>query len=210
MYKKFLFICFLLIFSSSFLYAETSYPKVKQSIKNKQSEINTLIFDFEQSTFVSSTNDKSTAFGKVIFKTTKNLYIEYIKPFKQKFIANALKTYLYNIDQNQVIIQDSKNANKSNEIAVFDYIFNFTEWEKKYEDIFVGDEQDQYVIIMSNSPKDSTVIYVSKNTFFPNKIEIQAQDIKIITIIKNIKENEYVEDKLFEFVVPKGASVWEE
>ena len=170
---------------------------------------------FTQEVTIKAMNNTDREEGMLYVKNPRRMLWNYSKPKAKKLIINPKNAWLYIPDDHAVYIQDTENIYKSKLAVKF-----LSGIGKLSEDFHIGfskpepvDGNGNYLLTltpkMSDAGIDKLYLTIDKDTFqiiqcsftdlYGNTTRIRLTDIKI---------NNNLDDKLFNFKPPSGAEVF--
>ncbi|MEA2014265.1 MAG: outer membrane lipoprotein carrier protein LolA [Thermodesulfobacteriota bacterium] len=172
--------------------------------------------DFLQEATIRSLDRTTSEEGTVYLKKPERMLWNYTKPSKKKLIINPSKAWLYIPDDNIAYVQDAKKVLSSK--MTIKFLTGIGKLKNDFETSFPDngptDSKGDYVIALT--PRKYAVgiktllITVDKNKF--RIIECVFTDVYDNTtrlIFSNIKFNNNLPDKLFEFTPPLGVEIYD-
>lgn len=214
-----LFLIILLSFSFKPVSAETT-NEIMGRLQSTYSTINDFTISFTQRSSIKGFGEKVFE-GKLFIKKPKMIRWDYSKPLKQNIYINGKTAILYIPDQKQAIKQDlSRHPDAEPALGLLTNI-------EKWRDTFViksdealspgpspaGGEGGQIRLILS--PKNMATVEkvsveIDKESYLINKLTIfEKSGNKVSFNFSNIKTNNSLKDKLFDFMIPKGVEILE-
>ncbi len=179
--------------------------KLKQAYKN----LNSLEAKFYQQTWASGSTQPIEAQGTVWLKRPNLMRWQYDKPYKQLIVAGLRKVYIYQPEQQQVMViprnrfltSQITNAFFTGDLGLSHFFYLKPSKDSKYGIILIPirpEPQVKQIEIILN-PKN----YLIKELWIKDQMGGNTH-ILFTHIIKNPK----VSDKLFQFTPPKGVKVF--
>ena len=208
--KKIIFIATTIIISFTLIsHAITSKEIIENTLK-KYEEIVLLSADIQQTRFISTINKKSIYMGKIYLSHPNKFRIEYTKPREEVIVCDGDSIWIYSIENEQVLVQSAKGS----ENFVFHYLKNSDSKLTSLNEKINGNSVYLLNLVpLDNSSPDvqSLRTWIDKKSWLPLQIEIT--DINgniVIYTLKNIQIDNKLDDKLFDFVIPKDVDIFRE
>jgi outer membrane lipoprotein carrier protein len=170
--------------------------------------------EFVQETTIKSIDKVEREEGMVYFKKPKKMLWDYSKPKSKRMVINPTKAWLYIPQDNTVYIQDAKKVFSSQLIIRF-----LTGVGRLKDDFYVcyadshgTDAKGNYVLELKPSAAAAGIakLHLTVDKEYYHIIGCSLQDIygnlTLITF-RNIQINTDLDDSLFSFTPPPGATV---
>jgi outer membrane lipoprotein carrier protein len=145
---------------------------------------------FEASFTQTVKNEQGKSFkysGQIVAKKPNFALWTYIKPFKKEIFIKGKQVTVYEPNLAQATV--SENAN----------VPNIYELAKKAKQV----SQDEYEAVY-----DGVKIYFKLNSGAPEKIYYKDKiDNNIEIVFSNMKKNQPINDKIFDFIAPSGTDI---
>ncbi|MBI5194336.1 MAG: outer membrane lipoprotein carrier protein LolA [Nitrospirae bacterium] len=204
--------------------------EVISKLQSTYSSIKDFTISFTQRSSIKGFGEKVFE-GKLYIKKPKMIRWDYSRPAKQNIYINGKTAILYIPDQKQAIKQDlSRNPDAEPALGLLSNI-------EKWQDIFTinvapspavgegatfippplpgGGKGEGDRIRMVLTPKnmatvEKVLVEIDKESYLINKLTIfEKAGNKVSFNFSNIKTNNNLKDKLFDFTIPKGVEVLE-
>jgi outer membrane lipoprotein carrier protein len=198
-YIKLLIVCFFICNVSANITAE--------SLKKDLSLFRTISSSFTQLTLNNHSKIIEKSEGKVLLKKPNSVYWHTILPNEQIIIKNNTKLWIYDVDLEQVTIQNIKSIQQFNILnLLLDNDFNYNEHFNI--SLLKQNKIKKYILkpIVGNFDFSRLVIIFDHNKL--NALEIYDNfDSKIDIKFSKIKYNLTIPDKKFSYKVSDGVDV---
>lgn len=168
--------------------------------------------DFEQESRLSSIDISDHASGSIYIKYPGKLRWEYKTPQRQLYISNGKKLWIYKPDENQVIL--------GNPLLFFgkgkgaDILSNIEAMRENFEIFLEKDFYDHWILKLNPIDKSIALsdIYLKISKSKLEIFSLTSFDLygdKNEITFKNIKFKKDINDKKFDFEIPKDAQIFE-
>ncbi|MCL2311283.1 MAG: outer membrane lipoprotein carrier protein LolA [Firmicutes bacterium] len=201
------------IFFSITVWAQSNFTPVssagivaiKNAIKEKNSQINTMTCPFVQTKKMEILNESAVTKGVMYFKKTDKFRWEYLSEVPFVFVQNGNRFYT-KID-GKVTEVKGNNARMFQEISkmvIASMNGEILEDTKKFKTEF---HENNSVVVVTLTPTQKNMhsfikemkLYFSKKTYWVSKIEIFESENECTSIqFENIQENKVIADSIFE------------
>jgi len=180
-------------------------------LKKWDEELSTLKADFYQEVFFTQANIKQKVEGNISYKKKDKLRIEHIKPSRQIIITDKVNIYIHKIEDD-IIYKTSWDYWKKSQN--FSGILEFGNYADIIEKNNINISISTSIISVEFKNKENPSLYtltllLSKDNYFPCEANMEVDKTIIKTKLLNIKINEKIDDKIFEFQKPKKAEIIE-
>lgn len=197
------------------VFAQESDESKLNSILSKMEEadkkINTVEVNYTQEIFYSATNEKQNISGNLKHKKPNLIFIVQKTPQEQRIYIDGKKITIYTPENSQAVIDNWKNV-INGDIAPASLVGFGSNWKtiKKDNAIkYAGEDEKHYIIELSpTAKKDWTMrMFVSKDTFYPQKAVVTAAGVTVNVELTNYKINQEFKKDIFKFEAPSGVEV---
>lgn len=185
-------------------------------INLKDTQILNMKFNFSQEIEISLTKEKYKIIGSVVYKKPDKIYLQ-TQPVEKTFLPEQLlisdgkKVWIYTPKYKQVIVEKWKSLSKYGFVPeeIFDYVDSVNKLNKNYELEFLGKIDNFFHLSLKPKKRKEIKInfYISPVTYLPEKTELLADTVKVITEIKDVEINTEVKDEFFNFHPPEDVNV---
>lgn len=188
----------LLFFFYSFIGFAQDAESVLKSLQNKFDSIRDLSADVSQ-----KSNGKSSVSGKMFFKKTNNLRIEF---GNQTIVADGQTTWNYNKKDKKVIISNYDETGSgllSINYLIYDYPADCN--------LSLSSEGNKQILLLKPKSKKNNIgevkLYITKENLIDKAvISNQATGTMEVSFL-NYKLNQKISDSYFFFTAPEGTTV---
>lgn len=188
----------LLFFFYSFIGFAQDAESVLKSLQNKFDSIKDLSADVSQ-----KSNGKSSVSGKMFFKKTNNLRIEF---GNQTIVADGQTTWNYNKKDKKVIISNYDETGSgllSINYLIYDYPADCN--------LSLSSEGNKQILLLKPKSKKNNIgevkLYITKENLIDKAvISNQATGTMEVSFL-NYKLNQKISDSYFFFTAPEGTTV---
>lgn len=188
----------LLFFFYSFIGFAQDAESVLKSLQNKFDSITDLSADVSQ-----KSNGKSSVSGKMFFKKTNNLRIEF---GNQTIVADGQTTWNYNKKDKKVIISNYDETGSgllSINYLIYDYPADCN--------LSLSSEGNKQILLLKPKSKKNNIgevkLYITKENLIDKAvISNQATGTMEVSFL-NYKLNQKISDSYFSFTAPEGTTV---
>jgi outer membrane lipoprotein carrier protein len=181
-----------------------------KSLQQRYDGIHDFTADFSQTYRGGVLHTRSVEQGTVSVKKPGLMRWQYLKPEKKEFVANGKKTYLYIPQDRQVIVNDADSEEGSTSSLFLagkgDIARDFT---SSYVDSPVAGTLALRLTPRRRQPDyEYLVVAVDPATLqIRGLVTHDAQGGDSTLTFTNLKENQGISDKVFEFRIPRGVDV---
>ncbi|MFH0947954.1 MAG: outer membrane lipoprotein carrier protein LolA [Elusimicrobiota bacterium] len=212
--RKFLLLTLLLSYSLTLCLFATTTENVLKKMEEADLKISDISFSFKQEISITLTQEKSNSMGETVFKKPDLFKIEHTKPEKQIIVADGKKIFFYKKEFNRVMIDDCKTLSEKGNFpkGIFNFSSTISELKNNYYVLLSeNDETKKYFVLlltMKNKMQDTkTKLWISKETYLCEKIEMKSNTVTSTVKISDIKTNKGIKDSFFKFKIPEGAQI---
>jgi outer membrane lipoprotein carrier protein len=183
-------------------------------LERAEQEVQSLQFDFTQTTAVSVGKTTVETRGSALFQRPNRFRVVQSAPENQTFVSNGKTFWVFLPDRAQVLKGTMDNWGR---LAGFPegltpFRMDVSEMKRKY-DFSLANESGGEVLTLT--PKDAgdfpftLRLWVNMTTGIAEKTALVSENLTATVTIKNVRVNPRVDSESFRFVPPKGADVLE-
>jgi len=199
---------FLLLGAPGFSFAMTA-GEITKEVQKKYDTIKTLKADFVQVALSVGQNKGRVSNGNLVIKKPGKMRWEFQKPVGDVVVSDGKKMWIYQQDLNQVI--ETKIEENTPQVAM-NFLAGAGSIDKDFNVELLGTVEDKFELKLTSKEGiphiNEIVLLVDKKTFVVVKTTVKDSfGGETAVEIKNVKINENVKDKLFEYKAPKGVTV---
>lgn len=215
-YFKKIFFTGLILFYSIANSQGLTLTELLDKISLKDTQILNMKFNFSQEIEISLTKEKYKILGSVVYKKPDKIYLQ-TQPVEKTFLPEQLlisdgkKVWIYTPKYKQVIVEKWKSLSKYGFVPeeIFDYVDSVNKLNKHYELEFLGKIDNSFHLSLKPKKRKEIKInfYISPVTYLPEKTELLADTVKVITEIKDVEINTEIKDEFFHFHPPEDVNV---
>ncbi len=188
--------------------------KIMSRLQSTYNNINDFTISFTQRSSIKGFGEKVFE-GKLYIKKPKMIRWDYSRPLKQNIYINGKTAILYIPDQKQAIKQDlSRHPDAEPALGL---LSNIGKWQDTF--IIKSDDASGENVRLVLTPKnmatvEKVVVEIDTESYLINNLTIfeksgEKGGNKVSFNFSNIKTNNSLKDKLFDFTIPKGVEVLE-
>jgi len=179
--------------------------------KKWDEELSSLKADFYQEVFFTQANIKQKVEGNISYKKKDKLRIEHIKPSRQIIITDKINIYIHKVEDDLVYKTSWSYWKKAQN---FSGILEFGNYADIIEKNNINVSISTSIISVQFKNKENPSLYtltlfLSPDDYFPYEANMEIDKTIIKTRLLNVKINEKIDDKIFEFQKPKKAEIME-
>lgn len=181
---------------------------IEEELHNKISIFQTMAGDFTQIIYDEMSNIVEKSRGNAYIKKPSSIYWETNMPSKQTMIKNENTLWIYDVDLEQVTVQDVKAITQFNVLSLLlDENFKYS----KYFDLEAYTRNGSRYFVMTSSTEDFSFMKLIIGFSATNKLSqisiFDYTDSKIVIEFDNVLYNKDINDDKFIFIPPEGVDV---
>lgn len=191
-----------------------SLDEVVDRLEIAEKEVQSLQFDFVQTTTLSLGGKSSESRGTATFQRPNRFRVELSAPGTQTYISNGKQFWVYLPDRDQALKGSMDNWARFSGFpqGLTPFQMKVAEMKNKYN-FSLAEEQDGSVLTLS--PKEAGVypyrlrLWVDMTTGVARQTALDSENLTAVVRVQNVKVNPRADAPLFRFVPPKGTEVLE-
>ncbi|OGS27548.1 MAG: hypothetical protein A2297_03325 [Elusimicrobia bacterium RIFOXYB2_FULL_48_7] len=223
-------VAFLFLFLAvPFLNAQGKKPlldEILARIAENETKIKSIELEFSQEMSFSIINETNTFIGQLKYKHPDKLYYQtFTSPAKDKIkqviVSNGEKLWAYNVEANQVLVDQWKNWKGIGYFlpGLYNPKGKVTDLNKTYKFVLDSEDEKNYILLLTPKKKIKSMfdaqlgssfkfyLWISKTDYYPVKSKFIAENITATTEILSYKPGAEIPDETFNFKIPEGAEV---
>jgi outer membrane lipoprotein carrier protein len=192
----------------------TPLEEIVARLEQAEKEVQSLQFDFVQTTTLSLGGKASESRGTATFQRPNRFRVELSVPGTQTYISNGKQFWVYLPDRGQALKGAMDNWARFNGFpqGLTPFQMNMGEMKKKY-DFTLAEEKEGPVLTLSPKAAGSTPyrlrLWVDMATGVARQTALVSENLTAVVRVQNVKVNPRVTSSLFRFTPPKGIDVLE-
>ena len=175
-----------------------------------------LFAEFEQVTTLTNGSKGPKANGRMWFEKPGKLRWEFDAPEKKSFVSDGKTLWMYEAEENQVIVNEHMEETES--LTALNFLGGFGDLKKDFN-VAAAKTPDSATVkdaaFLALTPKEDGDVQVSKIVLALDRKTSLANEVFLIDglgnetrlTFRNLKTNEPAPPKTFTFEIPKGAEV---
>jgi len=190
---------------------ESKLNEILSKMEEVDKKVNTLEVNYTQEIVYSATNEKQHISGNLKHKKPNSIYIVQKTPQEQRIYIDGKKITIYTPENSQAVIDNWKNV-INGDMAPASLVSFGSNWKTIKKDNIIkyaGEDEKNYILELSPAAKkDWTMqMYVSKDTYYPQKAVVTAAGVTVNVDLINYKINQEFKKDIFKFEAPSGVEV---
>jgi outer membrane lipoprotein carrier protein len=187
--------------------ADPKFPQVLKGVEERYNRVKTLQVVFEE-TYTVNGRPRKAETGDLFLRKPGRMRWDYKAPAGKLFLSDGKEVYLYTPSDNSAEKMKLKESDDMR--APLAFLLGKLEFEKEFQDFktqTVGGD-----VKITATPKSDRVPYREVEFFVGpeykiRKLNIKGQDSSVLSfVLSNEQVNPALDDKMFRFTLPAGAS----
>ena len=183
-------------------------------LERAEKEVQSLRFEFTQTTTLSIGGRAVESRGTAIFQRPNRFRVEQLAPEPQTFVSNGKQFWVYFPDRGQVLKDSMDNWSRFAGFpqGLTPFRMNVTEMKKKYK---FSLEEENGGPVLTLTPVDAGSypytlrLSVDLATGIAQQTTLTSENLTAVVRVQNVKVNPSLEASLFRFQPPKGTEILE-
>ncbi len=186
----------------------TTLAAVSARLEAIESGLKGLSADFKQSVLFSASETAQEIEGSLQYSKPDRLRVEHHKPERQTIVSDGKSIWVHRKSQNQVIEASLKEWKASDPLLASLLDFgSYSSWLKKY-DVSFSSAPLELLLLPKTGPSEFNLRLRLNRWGFPVETELAVSQMKVRTVLENLKINPDIRDSAFAFAPPAGADVF--
>ena len=183
-------------------------------LERAEKEVQSLRFEFTQTTTLSIGGRAVESRGTAIFQRPNRFRVEQLAPEPQTFVSNGKQFWVYFPDRGQVLKDSMDNWSRFAGFpqGLTPFRMNVAEMKKKYK---FSLEEENGGPVLTLTPVDAGSypytlrLSVDLATGIAQQTALTSENLTAVVRVQNVKVNPSLEASLFRFQPPKGTEILE-
>ncbi len=183
-------------------------------LERAEKEVQSLRFEFTQTTTLSIGGRAVESRGTAIFQRPNRFRVEQSAPENQTFVSNGKQFWVYLPDRGQVLKDSMDNWSRFAGFpqGLTPFRMDVAEMKKKYK---FSLEEENGLPVLTLTPLDAGAysytlrLWVDLATGIAQQTALTSENLTALVRVQNVKVNPSLEASLFRFQPPKGTEILE-